>query len=114
MTRLRLTAPGPTLVRAREKGFYPAQRRVPGDVFALREGDAPAAWMEPLAPKQAASEAVTGSVPRPLAERGSDPEAWPRTELAAFLKERGQTAHPRAKDTTLAKRVKAILAVERG
>lgn len=112
MTRLRLTAAGPTLVRAREKGFYPAQRRAPGDVFALHEGEAPAAWMEPLVPEQAGSEAATGSVPRPLAERGSDPEAWPCTELAAFLKERGQTAHPHAKDAMLARRASAILAVD--
>ena len=114
MTRLRLTAAGPTLVRAREKGFYPAQRRAPGDVFALREGEAPAAWMEPLAPEQAAPEAATGSAHRPLAECGNDPEAWPRAELAGFLRERGQSVHPRAKDAALAKRVEAILDVERG
>ncbi|MGP1257199.1 MAG: hypothetical protein ACTS10_22485 [Kiloniellales bacterium] len=113
MTRLRLTAAGPTLVRAREKGFYPAQRRAPGDVFALREGEAPAAWMEPLAPEQAAPEAATGPAPQPLAERGNDPEAWPRAELAAFLRERGQSVHPRAKEAALTKRVKAILDVER-
>lgn len=122
-SHLRLTAAGPTLVRARAKGFYPAQRRAPGEVFALREGETPASWMEPLAPAQVAVSSAAssaGSTPEPVsdqasgppAERGDDPSTWPRPRLAAFLRERGQTAHPRAKDATLARRVKAILAVE--
>ena len=35
-----------TKVRAKRAGFYPAQRRRPGEVFALREGDKPGSWME--------------------------------------------------------------------
>lgn len=35
-------------VRATAPGFYPAQRRHKGDVFALREGDVLGAWMEPV------------------------------------------------------------------
>ncbi|WP_119169034.1 hypothetical protein [Algihabitans albus] len=121
LSRLRLTAAGPTLVRAREKGFYPAQRRAPGEVFALREGETPAAWMEPLAPGQAAPSSASSSARStpdpasgPPAERGNGPSTWSRPRLAAFLRERGQTAPPRAKDATLAARVAAILAVEGG
>ena len=118
-SRLRLTAAGPTLVRARVKGFYPAQRRAPGEVFALREGDTAAAWMEPLAPEEVAAcvaPSSAGSTPDPEsgppAERGDDPSTWLRPRLAAFLRERGQTAPANAKDTTLVKRVQAILALE--
>ena len=37
-------------VRATAPGFYPAQRRKAGDVFALREGDKPASWMVEVDP----------------------------------------------------------------
>ncbi len=36
------------MVRATALGFYPAQRRRPGEVFALREGEQRASWMEPV------------------------------------------------------------------
>ena len=58
------------LVRAIGAGFYPAQRRRPGEVFALREGDKPGSWMEPL-DQEAVEPAPTAE---PAAIQGERPE----------------------------------------
>ena len=62
-----------TKVRAVRAGFYPAQRRKPGEVFALREGDKPGSWMELVNPSESKLvEPVEDA--KPAAIQGERPE----------------------------------------
>lgn len=63
------------LVRAVRAGFYSAQYRNPGDVFALREGDALGKWMELVDPATEEKVEVAPEVPpAPLqGERPTEP-----------------------------------------